>query len=218
MPALVDAGEVLAGGAPLDRIVEEIRGGGLVAYPTETFYALGVDATSGAAVERLFRVKGRERGIPVPLIIATPEALARVARRVPPAARKLMDRFWPGPLTLVLEAAPDLPEGITGGTGAVGVRISDHPAAAAIARACPFPLTATSANRSGEASAASPAALSRTIHDALDVLVDGGRTKGAPASTVLDVTVVPPRLVRPGRIDRAAIEAVLGGAPIAEKG
>jgi L-threonylcarbamoyladenylate synthase len=216
MPALVDAGEVLAGGAPLDRLVEGIRGGGLIAYPTETFYALGVDATSGEAVERLFRVKGRERGIPVPLIIAGPEALARVARHVPPAARKLMDRFWPGPLTLVLDAAPDLPEGITGGTGAVGVRISDHPVASAIARACSCLLTATSANRSGEASAASPTALSPSIHDALDVLVDGGPTRGAPASTVLDVTVDPPRLVRRGRIHRAAIEAALGGAPIAQ--
>jgi L-threonylcarbamoyladenylate synthase len=216
MPAVVEAGEVLAGGAPLDQIVESILREGLIAYPTETFYALGVDATSKAAVDRLFRVKGRERGVPIPLILANLDALSRVVPRVPEPGRKLMDRFWPGPMTLVLEAAPDLPEAITGGTGKVGVRISDHPVASAIARACPCPLTATSANRSGEASAASPSALSATIRSALDLLVDGGPTRGAPASTVLDVTVNPPRLVRPGCIALSAIEAALGGAPIVQ--
>lgn len=210
MPAEVKAGEVLAGGAALARIVEVLSHQGLVAYPTDTTYGLGVDATSRAAIEHLFEVKGRSRDMPVPLLISDLAMLDRITRDVSPAARTLIARFWPGPLTLVLQGAADLPPAVSGRTGKVGVRIPDHPVAVAIARACPFPITATSANKSGQQDACEPAEIDPDIRNALDLLVEGGRTPGPPPSTVIDMTTHPPRFLRHGRIPESAIEAALG--------
>jgi L-threonylcarbamoyladenylate synthase len=201
--------DVLARGAALDRIGEALSRGGIVAYPTETFYGLGVDATSAAAVERLVVAKGRPRGNPIPLIIARARDLAGIARDIPEVVHFLAARFWPGPLTLVLCAVPALPEAITAGTGKVGARVSGHPVAAAIAEACAFPITATSANVSGAPPARRPDEISGSIRDALDLLVNGGSTPGGPASTVLDVTEDPPRILREGPITGAEIRAAL---------
>ncbi len=206
---VIPSRDVLARGAALDRIVETLLRGGIVAYPTETFYGLGVNATSAAAVERLLAAKGRSKDDPIPLIIACAEDLARIAREIPEAARVLAARFWPGPLTLVLRADPALPEVITAGTGKVGVRVSSHPVAAAIAEASVFPITATSANVSGAQAARRPEEISGALRDALDLLVNAGRTPGGPASTVLDVTEEVPRILREGPIASADIRAAL---------
>src|SRR5262245_26821160 len=133
----------------LEAAVRLLRAGRLVAYPTETFYGLGADATSSDAVERIFELKGRARSEPIPLILPGPEWLERVATEVPPAAPRLAAAFWPGPLTLIVPAASWIPGAVTAETDTVAVRVSSHPIASALASALGGPLTATSANKSG---------------------------------------------------------------------
>jgi len=210
-PEEMKAEEVLAGGAALDRVVETLSRDGLIAYPTETFYGLGANAASAAAVGRVFEAKGRPAGVPIPVIIGGEQALDALVEGITPAARRLMRAFWPGPLTLVFRAAARLPEGLTAGESTLAVRVSSHPLAAALAGRCPFPITATSANRSGGAEAATPAALDPAIRAAVDLIIDGGPTPGGPASTVLDMTVDPPRVLRTGPVSAREIEAVLKG-------
>lgn len=206
------AGETQEIPAALDRVVEALARDGLVAYPTETFYGLGANATSEKALDRLFDAKQRPRDMPVPVIIGEPGALAPLVTHVSKSAGKLMKAFWPGPLTLLFPAAGGCPARVTGGTGKVGVRVPDHPVAAAIARGCAWPITATSANRSGEREACAAGELDGALREAVDLIISGARTPGGPPSTVLDVTVEPPRLVRPGRIPEAEIRSALEAA------
>lgn len=208
-PEEVKAEDVVAGGAALDRVVETLRRDGLIAYPTETFYGLGANATSRAALDRLYEVKGRPAALPISVIVADAASLALLVTEVPACARILMSAFWPGPLTLVFRAAPGLSDRLTGGTGKLGARISSHPMAAALAARCGFPLTATSANPSGASEPSSAGAIDPALREALDLVVDGGPTPGGPASTVLDVTVDPPRVLRTGGITESEIEAAL---------
>ncbi|MDP3939965.1 MAG: L-threonylcarbamoyladenylate synthase [Deltaproteobacteria bacterium] len=208
-PEKVKAEDVVAGGAALDRVVEALRRDGLVAYPTETFYGLGANAASPLALDRLYEAKGRPEALPVSVIVADAAALAPLVAEVPISARKLMDAFWPGPLTLVFRAAPGLSDRLTAGTGRIGARVSSHPVAAALAARCGFPITATSANLSGAPEASSAGAIDPALREALDLVVDGGPTPGGPASTILDVTVDPPRVLRAGRVTESEIEAAL---------
>jgi len=210
-PPIAGAREPRTRGSAIARAAEVLARGGVIAYPTETFYGLGAGAMSADAVTRVFALKGRLSDHPIPLILPGPAALDRVARAIPPAARALAARFWPGPLTLVLHAARDLPEAITAGTGKVGVRVSSHPVAAALAAAFGGPITATSANRSGAPPARSIEALDASIAGGIDLLLDGGETPGGPPSTVLDVTCAPPRVLRAGRVSESEIRAALGG-------
>jgi len=211
-PEILDARDAgPAGSDVLGRAVRILAGGGLVAYPTETFYGIGADAFSAGAVARVFALKGRGAANPIPLILPDPAALRRVARDVPDAARVLSERFWPGPLTLVLHAARDLPDLIAAGTGKVGVRVSSHPVARGLAASFGGPITATSANRSGEEPARSIATLDPLVAAGLDLILHGGETPGGPASTVLDLTCDPPRVLRAGRVPESDIRAALRG-------
>lgn len=141
----------VSGGAPVPGgAAEAVRAGGLAIYPTDTLYGMGVDPRSPQGLERLLRVKGREAGKPVPLLLSGAERVSDWARSVPEGAMRLMARFWPGALTLVLPAAPGLLPGITGGGDTVGLRVPAHPAARALAEACGGAITGTSANRAGE--------------------------------------------------------------------
>ncbi len=187
-----------------------LRAGRLVAYPTETFYGLGADPLSAAAVERVFRAKGRPERMALPLIAADEAAVRLCVREFSAAARKLADAFWPGALTLILPAADALPPLLLGGGRTVGVRISPHPIAAALARATGTPIVATSANRSGGPAPATAQEVEAAMGEEVDLVLDGGPTRGGLASTVLDLTVDPPRVVRAGALPLAALEAVLG--------
>jgi L-threonylcarbamoyladenylate synthase len=209
--------EVLSGGAALDKVVRALSRDGLIAYPTETVYGLGANAVSETAVERLFAAKGRPGDMPIPLIIGDMVDLAGLVAEISDSARKLMKAFWPGPATLVFNATRKIPARVTGGTRKVGVRVSGDPVAAAIAKGCAFPITATSANRSGGVEASSAAELEPAIREAVDLIVDGGRTPGKPLSTVLDVTVEPPRIIRPGGVSESQIQAALEVAGEGEK-
>jgi L-threonylcarbamoyladenylate synthase len=167
----------------IEQAVAALRRGEVVAFPTESSYGLGVDARSEAALARLFAVKRREPGKPPPILVSGADMLAMLVTRVPQKAAELIARFWPGPLTLVLPARADLPEAIVS-DGGVGVRQSPHPIAAALVAAFGAPVTATSANLSGQ-----PPALTAAEARALAGVhvLDGGPAPGAPPSTVVRV-------------------------------
>ena len=175
-----------ANAAGLDRAAEALRRGLIVAYPTETYYGLAADPWQPAALERLLALKGRAPRAPLPLILPSRNHLAVLVTEVPMAAERLMDRHWPGPLTLVLPARQGLPLPLVGPRG-VGVRLSPHPVATGLAVRLDAPLVATSANRGGE----SPA---ETVDDVasclpgVDLAVDGGPTAGGAPSTVVAVS------------------------------
>jgi len=180
--------------------VAVLRGGGVVAYPTETFYGLGADATNEAAIEKIFAIKGRTFNNPVAVIVAGEHDLLPLVSEIPENARILMQRFWPGPLTLIFWAAPAVSSRLTAGTGKIGIRISSHPIAALLARELGAPLTATSANRSGEPENADAAGIASSLGALPDLIVDGGATPGQPGSTILDVTAFPFRILREGAV------------------
>jgi L-threonylcarbamoyladenylate synthase len=177
-----------------------LRNGGLVAFPTETFYGLGAAGLDARAVARLLVAKGRPEGKPILLLVDSVEMAEGVAAEISPTARALMARHWPGPLTLVLRARAEVPREVTAGTGTVGVRLSPHPVAVGLVRALGAPVTAPSANRSGEPPPVTAAAVLAGLAGRIDLVLDGGTTPGGPPSTVLDVTVEPPRVLRQGAV------------------
>jgi L-threonylcarbamoyladenylate synthase len=181
-----------------------LRAGGLVAFPTETFYGLGAVAMEAVAARRVVAVKGRPDGKPLLVLVDSPAMVGVVAREISPRARELMARHWPGPLTLVLPARPEVPDEVTGGSGTVGVRLSPHPVACGLVRALGAPITAPSANLSGRPAPTTAAAIFADFRDRIELVLDGGATAGGEPSTVLDVTVDPPRVIRAGALGRPA--------------
>jgi L-threonylcarbamoyladenylate synthase len=177
-----------------------LRVGGLVAFPTETFYGLGAAALDPGAVRRIFEIKGRPDGKPVLVLVDSVAMLDAIALEIPPRARTLMAAHWPGALTLVFRARPELPAEVTAGTGTVGARLSSHAVARALVTALGQPITAPSANPSGATPPTTAAAVLAHFDDRLELLLDGGATPGGEPSTVLDVTVEPPRVVRAGAV------------------
>ncbi|MGA7563949.1 MAG: L-threonylcarbamoyladenylate synthase [Desulfobaccales bacterium] len=185
-----------------------LSAGGLLALPTETFYALAVNPFDGAALARLYGVKARPLGNPVLVLISGPEMLPQVALPAPPAYQ-LLAPLWPGPLTLILPARPDLPPLLTGGTGAIGVRQPGHILIRRLLAALGFPVTGTSANRSGQPPLATAAAVALEMGEEVDLILDAGPTPGGRPSTVVDLTVSPPRLVRAGAISTDTLKEVI---------
>jgi len=181
---------------------------GLVVFPTESVYGIGADARSATAVARLVAVRGREPGKPILVLVSDPSMVERVASEIPPAARRLMARLWPGPLTIVLPARPGLPEPLTAGTGTIGVRLPGHATARALVAALGRPLTAPSANPAGRAPATTIDDAVAYFGDRVDAYVDGGTLAGG-ASTVVAVDGEAVRVVRQGLVDPATIRAVL---------
>jgi L-threonylcarbamoyladenylate synthase len=185
--------------AILARAAEVLKSGRVVAFPTETFYGLAVAALDARAVRALFVLKGRPESKPI-LVLVDSVAMAETVAMVEQLPRDLMTRYWPGALTLVLPARDVVPTEVTAGTGTIGVRWSSHPVALALVRALGAPITAPSANPSGAAPPTSAAAVLDYFPEALDLVLDGGPTAGGPASTVLDVTFAPPRVIREGAV------------------
>jgi L-threonylcarbamoyladenylate synthase len=177
-----------------------LRRGGLVAFPTETFYGLGADALDARAVARVFAAKGRPSGKPLLVLVESTGMVGRVAADVPPRAVRLAERHWPGPLTLVLPARAGLPPALTAGTGTIGVRVPGHPLARALVAAAGVPVTAPSANPSGAPAPRTAAEVVAGLGDRVDLVLDGGPTAGGPPSTVVDLTVEPPRVLRAGAV------------------
>jgi len=187
-----------------------LREGGLVAFPTETVYGLGADALSAEAVARIYAAKGRPPDNPLIVHIGRPEDLETVAREVPPLARALMERFWPGPLTLVLPRSERVPLATTAGLDTVAVRMPAHPVALALVREAGVPVAAPSANRSGRPSPTRAEHVLADLGEAVDLVLDGGPCPVGIESTVVDVTGPTPVVLRPGGLPREALEEALG--------
>jgi L-threonylcarbamoyladenylate synthase len=194
-----------------DSAIQALRAGEVVVYPTETFYGMGADALSSAALDRLFALKGREPGKPVALIAADARSAFELAREVPEAARRLADAFWPGPLTLVLPARDNLPEPLIGPDGGVGVRVSSHPIARALAAGLGRPITATSANLAGGQPATTLGEARNAFGAKVKVYLEGGKLAASAASTVVACDRNGWRVLRAGAISDRAIAAALSG-------
>jgi L-threonylcarbamoyladenylate synthase len=201
----------------LQGAVETLQSGGLVAFPTETVYGLGADAENSTAVARIFATKGRPADHPLIVHLANLDQITRWARDIPPAAWRLARRYWPGPLTLILHRTGRVPGIVTGGQGTVGLRVPDHPLALALLEAFGGGIAAPSANRFGRVSPTTAAHVREELGDALDRILDGGPCRVGIESTILDLSGHQPRLLRPGTITLAEIEAVLQ-QPIAQPG
>jgi L-threonylcarbamoyladenylate synthase len=193
------------------RAIDALRACEAIVYPTETLYALGVDALSPAALEHLFAIKGRDPGKPVALIASDARMAFGLAREVSARARLLAAAFWPGPLTLVLPARDGVPAALTGEDGGVGVRVSSHPVATALAAGLGRPITATSANRAGEQVALDSDQARRVFGGKVKVFLDGGRLAGGAPSTVVALHERSMRIIRPGVVSEADIAAALAG-------
>src|SRR5262245_24196245 len=195
--------------AAVARAAEVVRGGGLVAFPTETVYGLGALALDPAAVGHIFTAKGRPASNPLIVHVAEPGP-HDLAAAWPAAAARLAERFWPGPLTLVLTRTERVPDIVTAGGLTVALRMPAHPVALALLRAVGVPVAAPSANRSTRLSPTLAAHILDGLDGRIDLILDAGPTAGGLESTVLDLTTDPPRLLRPGLVTPAEIEAVVG--------
>ena len=194
----------------VEQAAAALRRGGLVAFPTETVYGLGADAENSEAVARLFAAKGRPANHPVIVHIGRAELLERWAADIPPSAWRLAQRFWPGPLTLILKRAACVPDAVTGGQDTVGLRMPDHPVALALLAAFGGGIAAPSANRFGRLSPTTAAHVRAELGASVNYVLDGGPCRVGIESTILDLSGGYPRLLRPGTITAAEIEAVLG--------
>jgi L-threonylcarbamoyladenylate synthase len=195
------------------RASELLRSGEVVALPTETVYGLAANAFDEAAVEKIFRIKGRPGHNPVIVHVATLEMAKRCVAAFPAMAEGLARAFWPGPLTLVLPRAPVIPEIVTAGGQTVGVRWPSHPLIQAVIRECDFPLAAPSANLSNQVSPTNALHVRKQLDGKIAAIVDGGQASVGIESSVLDLTVSPPRILRPGMIHRESLGAA--GFPVA---
>ena len=187
-----------------------LRRGGLLGIPTETVYGLGADALNEDAVRRIFEAKGRPQDNPLIIHVPSADWLARYCRDVPPAAYRLAERFWPGPLTMILPRRDIVPLRTTGGLETVGVRCPDHPVTLAIIEAAGVPVAAPSGNTSGRPSPTTARHMMDDMLGKIDGIVDGGPCAVGVESTIIDLTVQPPRLLRPGGLPLEALEQVLG--------
>ncbi|MFD5841024.1 L-threonylcarbamoyladenylate synthase [Streptomyces chartreusis] len=187
-----------------------LRAGGLAAFPTETVYGLGANAEDPAAVARIFQVKGRPPSHPLIVHISGAEHLDDWVEDVPAAARLLAERFWPGPLTLVLRRGRRVPLEATGGLETVAVRVPDHPVALALLTEFGGGVTAPSANRFGAVSPTTADHVRAELGDAVDFVLDGGLCTVGVESTIVDATGDQPSILRPGGVTREDLEAALG--------
>lgn len=188
--------------------LDVLLGDGVVAFPTDTVYGVGVLAFRPEGIERLYRVKERPHSLAIPVLIGSSNELEKVALDPGPIAVKLAERFWPGPLTLVVPRHPDLPD-IISKTPTIGVRIPDHPVALALLRQA-GPMAVTSANLSGEPEAHTAEEVMAQLGGRVAFILDGGRTPGGIPSTVVDTTTDPVSILREGPVSEADIKEVLG--------
>lgn len=202
--------------AVVDRAASVLRTGGLVAFPTETVYGLGANALDPAAVGRIFAAKGRPATNPVIVHVADVADVLNVAAGFPATAAALAERFWPGPLTLVLPRGRAVPDVVTAGGPTVAVRCPAHPVARALIRAAGMPVAAPSANRSTELSPTRAEHVLKGLDGRIDLILDGGPCLGGIESTVVDVTGEGVRILRPGLVTSPMLEAVIGS--VADEG
>jgi L-threonylcarbamoyladenylate synthase len=195
----------------ITRAASIIRTGGLVVFPTRSFYGIGALALNAEAVRRVFQVKQRDPDKPLLILIASLADLDALVQSIPETATRLIKAFWPGSLTLVFEATDRLPHNLTGYTKKIGIRLAGHPVASSLTKVVGAPITGTSANLSGHAACSAVVDLEPHLRDQVDLILDAGTLGSGEASTVVDVTSHTPMILREGAIDAAKIRTVLEG-------
>jgi L-threonylcarbamoyladenylate synthase len=196
--------------AVIRRAAELLRAGELVAFPTETVYGLGANALDEQAVRKIFDAKGRPSYNPLIVHVSDADEASRVAATWPASARRLAERFWPGPLTVVLPKRREIPDAVTAGLGSVAVRVPAHPVALALLRATALPVAAPSANRSTEVSPTAARHVEKSLGERVALIVDGGPAVVGIESTVVDLSGEKPVLLRPGGVSVAELEGLIG--------
>ena len=191
------------------RAAECLRAGGLVAFPTETVYGLGAHALDRRAVQRVFAAKERPANDPLIVHVAAIDDIAPLVIEIPRVARELADRFWPGPLTIVMRRSEQVPDEVTAGLDTVAIRVPSHPIAQALLRCARLPIAAPSANRFSRPSPTCAAHVLADLRDRIDMILDGGPTNVGLESTVVDLTHQPPTVLRPGAVDAEALRVVI---------
>jgi len=190
----------------LSTIAHEIIHGKVVIYPTDTIYGIGVDACNPEAVERVFQVKQRDPAKPLLVLVNSVEMAAQIAASIPPAALPLIEKFWPGPLTIIFKAGPAWTSKLTAGGGTIGIRYPRHEFCLKILELCRRPITSTSANISGEKEPRTVRDVVESFESKVDLIVDAGDLPSEKPSTIVDMTGSAPRLVREGALRREALE------------
>jgi L-threonylcarbamoyladenylate synthase len=193
----------------VDRARHIILSGGIVAFPTESFYGLAVNASDENAIGHLFKIKKRMDNMPVLVLIPSLEYLKGYVADVPEIALRLIGRFWPGGLTLLFKAGSAISPLLTAGTAKIGVRVSSHPVAAALAQSIGAPITGTSANISGRPGCVYAKQVYSSLGKGVDLILDGGKTPGGKGTTILDVTVNPPEIIREGMVGWEELQDVV---------
>ena len=187
-----------------------LKCGEVIAFPTETLYGLGADALDSAAVEKVFQLKGRDSANPIPVLVADRAMLRKLVTEVAPLAERLIAEFWPGPLTLVLPARMDLPKPLLNSAGNIGVRISSQPIAGKLVKALGRPITATSANPSGQSAARTVEQAKNYFSGKIKIFVDGGELTSRTGSTVAEISGDSIRIIREGDVSREKLQRVAG--------
>ena len=193
----------------LEEAVRSLNSGGVVVFPTDTLYGLGADVFSLAALQRIFSIKGRRAVLALPVLVSGLDQVEAVAQPMSAQAQRLAERFWPGPLTLVMRRSPDLPGLVTGGADTVAVRMPGHPVPLELARRLGRPITGTSANRSGQPDLLDLSALENQLGNLVDHIIQTGPVPAGTASTIVNVTGDTPQLLRGGAI---SLEEILEAA------
>ncbi len=193
-----------------DHAVATLARGEVIVFPTETLYGLGADALNSRAVDKVFQLKGRNPNNPIPVLVADLAMLEMLAASVPATAKKLMDTFWPGPLTLVLPARSGIPKPLMNARGGIGVRISSQSIATQLVARLGRPLTATSANPAGKEPARTLDEAKRYFSETIEVFVDGGQLESKTGSTVVELLNGKVRIIRQGEISAAALAEAIG--------
>lgn len=197
-PALIESDKIKS-------IAEILKNRGVMAYPTDTFYGFGADCFSGEAIKRIYQLKKRQEAKALSVMLSTSEQVKEIAADIPPLFWDLSREFWPGPLTLVFRASPRLPQDLLGPSETIGVRLPALSWLRKLIQEVKFPITATSANISGEKEIARVEKIIEIFWGKIDLVVDGGSTPGTKPSTVLDLTQKPPKVLREGTIPEAKL-------------
>jgi L-threonylcarbamoyladenylate synthase len=192
----------------IETAAQIVKTGGVVAFPTDTVYGLGANPFLGKAVDRVYKIKGRDRQLPLPILLADELQMSGVVTAVPDVARLLMKRFWPGGLTLVLSKAASFPDNIAAGGDSVAIRMPGHEVTLALIRKAGVPIVGTSANLSNQPSALTAEEVQGQLGSAVDLVVDGGRCPGGIESTVVDLTGTVPIILRQGAVPEEKIKQV----------
>lgn len=194
--------------------VAALQRGEVIAFPTETLYGLGADALNSAAVDKVFQLKGRDAANPIPVLISDRGMLGALASDMPPLAEKLIEHFWPGPLTIIFPARLDIPRPLVNAAGGVGIRVTSQPIAGVLIKALGRPLTATSANPSGRPPARTAQEAKEYFSGQVVIFIDGGKLTSQSGSTVVEPVGDSLRIIRAGDVARSQLENVLGAERI----